>query len=264
MSKSGPTDAESGPAAKELSLTGNSPPTREPLPSVVRVSGDGTTRWRPGGCVGAHHRSGPLNLCTEYVCCFNENQPYETEPFDGPLRAVVVPANTEVLDETALRLLYAQHAGPIMAYLVRLTRDHARAEDLLQETMLRAWRRPAAFEPGRGPVRGWLRTVARNLAVDDIRARSSRPSERELTEEATHSEPGEDPYDAAILAWEVADALSALSAQHREVLIEVYYRRSSVAEAAVTLGIAPGTVKSRTFYALRALRAACQERGIAP
>ena len=187
-----------------------------------------------------------------------------SEPFEGQLRALSVAADTEVLDETALRVLYAEHAGPILAYLLRLTRDHARAEDLLQETMLRAWRRPAVFEPERGAVRGWLRTVARNLAVDDIRARASRPSERELVEDGPHGLGGEDPYDAAILSWEVADAMSTLSAQHRAVLIEVYYRRASVAEAAEVLGISPGTVKSRTFYALRALRAACAERGVKP
>jgi RNA polymerase sigma-70 factor, ECF subfamily len=175
-----------------------------------------------------------------------------------------VAASTEVLDEASLRLLYAEHAGPILAYLLKLTGDRARAEDLLQETMLRAWRRPSVFEPGRGPVRAWLCTVARNLVIDDIRAKAARPNERELNEHVGAVHDGTDAYDAALRAWEVADALSALSAEHRAVLIEVYYRRASVAEAAATLRIAPGTVKSRTFYALRALRLACQERGITP
>ncbi len=181
-----------------------------------------------------------------------------------PKRVTDVPASTEVLDEAALRLLYAEHAGPVLAYLLKLTRDRARAEDLLQETMLRAWRRPAAFEPGRGSVRAWLCTVAHNLVVDDARSRAARPSETELTEFTERPEDGVDPYDAALRAWEVADALAALSAEHRAVVIEVYYRRATVAEAAAKLGIPPGTVKSRTFYALRALRLACQERGITP
>jgi RNA polymerase sigma-70 factor, ECF subfamily len=173
-----------------------------------------------------------------------------------------VAARTEVLDEAALRLLYAEHAGPILAYLVTLTKDRARAEDLLQETMLRAWRRPEVFEPERGPVRAWLCTVARNLVIDDARAKAARPQERELAEHSGVAVEGADPYEAAVRAWEVADALAALSGEHRAVLIEVYYRRASVAEAAATLRIPPGTVKSRTFYALRALRLACQERGI--
>ena len=184
------------------------------------------------------------------------------EPIGGAARVPGVAASTEALDETALRLLYAEHAGPVLAYLLKLTRDRARAEDLLQETMLRAWRRPSVVEPGRGPVRAWLCTVARNLVIDDIRAKAARPHERELTEQTEAADDGTDPYEAALRSWDVADALAALSAQHRAVLVEVYYRRASVAEAAATLGIPPGTVKSRTFYALRALRLACQERGI--
>lgn len=173
-------------------------------------------------------------------------------------------ASTEVLDEEALRLLYAEHSGPVLAYLLKLTRDRARAEDLLQETMLRAWRRPEAFQPGRGSVRAWLCTVAHNLVVDDARSRAARPTETELTEYTERTEDGVDPYEAALRAWEFADALAALSAEHRAVVIEVYYRRATVNEAARALGIPPGTVKSRTFYALRALRLACQERGITP
>jgi RNA polymerase sigma-70 factor (ECF subfamily) len=180
----------------------------------------------------------------------------------APGRGSNVAASTEVLDEAALRQLYAEHAGPVLAYLLKLTRDRARAEDLLQETMLRAWRRPAVFEPGRGSVRAWLCTVAHNLVVDDARARAARPNETELTEYTDKVEDGVDPYEAALRSWEVADALAALSAEHRAVLIEVYYRRATVMETARTLGIPPGTVKSRTFYALRALRLACQERGI--
>lgn len=182
------------------------------------------------------------------------------EPSGRRGRAKTVTAVTEALDESALRALYAEHAGPLLAYLIRLTGDRGRAEDLLQETMLRAWRRAAVFEVGRGSARAWLCTVARNLMIDDIRARAARPIEAELTEFSGGAEP--DPYEPALLAWEVADALTALSPEHRAVLIEVYYRRATVAQAAQTLGIPPGTVKSRTFYALRALRLAFQERGI--
>jgi RNA polymerase sigma-70 factor (ECF subfamily) len=186
------------------------------------------------------------------------------EPAVDPPRVLTVAASTEALDETALRLLYTEHAGPVLAYLLKLTGDRARAEDLLQETMLRAWRRPAVFEPGRAPGRAWLCTVARNLVIDDVRAKAARPHERELTEHTEAANDGADPYETALRAWDVADALAGLSPQHRAVLVEVYYRHATVAEAAETLRIPPGTVKSRTFYALRALRLACQERGITP
>jgi len=64
--------------------------------------------------------------------------------------------------------------------------------------------------------------------------------------------------------WAVAEALASLHPDHRQVLAEMYFRGSSVAEAAATLGIPEGTVKSRTFYALKALTLALQERGLAP
>ena len=71
-------------------------------------------------------------------------------------------------------------------------------------------------------------------------------------------------FDRAVLAWDVADAMAALSPEHRAVLLETYYRGSSVADAAKTLGVPEGTVKSRTYYALRALRVALEERGLVP
>jgi RNA polymerase sigma-70 factor (ECF subfamily) len=64
------------------------------------------------------------------------------------------------------------------------------------------------------------------------------------------------------VSWLVLEALRSLSQTHREVLLETYYRDRSVAEAAATLGIPEGTVKSRTFYALRSLRVALEERGV--
>lgn len=63
-------------------------------------------------------------------------------------------------------------------------------------------------------------------------------------------------------SWAVAEALTSLRPDHREVLVETYFRGRSVSETAATLGIPAGTVKSRTFYALKALRLALQERGL--
>ena len=75
---------------------------------------------------------------------------------------------------------------------------------------------------------------------------------------------GGDPYERSLDAWELAEVVSVLSPEHRAVLVETYYHGASVAQAAKTLGIPPGTVKSRTYYALRALRLACEERGVTP
>src|SRR3954470_6065380 len=164
-------------------------------------------------------------------------------------------------EDSALRVLYEQHAGPLLSYALRLTAgDRGRSEDIVQETLLRAWRHPQALDPERGPVRSWLFTVARNVAVDAHRARKSRPNE--VGDEALAVVPAVDEIEQALDSWLIADAMSALSPDHRAVIVETYYRGRSVAEAAAVLGIPPGTVKSRTFYALRALRLSLQERGV--
>ncbi|MGW2648053.1 sigma-70 family RNA polymerase sigma factor [Streptomyces sp. NPDC001393] len=170
-------------------------------------------------------------------------------------------------DEELLRALYAEHAGPLFHYVLRLTSgDRQWAEDVVQETLLRAWQHPAAFEPARGPARAWLCTVARRLVIDAHRARQARPAEvgGEALERAAEQAPGEDGIERALQSWAVADAVRTLSPDHRAVLLETYYRGRTVAEAASVLGIPPGTVKSRTYYALHALRLALRERGIGP
>jgi RNA polymerase sigma-70 factor (ECF subfamily) len=171
--------------------------------------------------------------------------------------------DVSVAGDELLRTLYAEHAGPLLGYVIKLTDgDRQRAEDVVQETLLRAWRHPESLDPSRGSLRPWLWTVARNIVVDAARARRARP--QEVAEDALAVIPVEDQIDQALLSWEVAEALSTLSDDHRAVLVETYYRGRTVAEAAEVLGIPAGTVKSRAFYALRALRLALEERGITP
>ncbi len=161
-------------------------------------------------------------------------------------------------DEELVRALFDDHAGPLYGYVLRLTGDPGRAEDIVQETILRAWKNPIADRP----VRAWLFTVARNLVVDQARARKSRP--QETGDEALAILPADDELDKAVESWAIADALASLRPDHREVLLAVYYGGQSVKEASESLGIPPGTVKSRTYYALRALKLALEERGLAP
>lgn len=164
-------------------------------------------------------------------------------------------------DETALRELYDAHAGALLAYAIRLTGgDRGRAEDVVQETLLRAWRHRDALDESRGPLRPWLFTVAHHVAIDAYRARGARPPE--VGDAVLESMPSADDIDARLDRLLISDAMMALSAEHRGVLVETYYRGRSVAEAADVLGVPPGTVKSRTFYALRALKLALAERGV--
>ena len=162
-----------------------------------------------------------------------------------------------------MRALHDEHAAALWGYCVRLTNgDHARAQDVVQETLLRAWRHPKILDPTQGSARAWLFTVARNLVIDEWRTRRSRleVTRAELPEGA----PVGDETDQLLQSWVVADALSRLSQDHRLVLVECYYQGRSVAEAARRLDIPEGTVKSRTHYALRALRLALEEMGVGP
>ncbi len=164
-------------------------------------------------------------------------------------------------DVALMRQLHDEHAGALWGYCLRLTsHDRSRAEDVLQETFLRAWRHRAILDSPPAAVRSWLFTVARNIVIDEWR--TSRARSEVTVADVPEGEGTDDQTDQLLLSWVVADALTRLSPEHRAVLLECYYRGRPVSEAAARLGVPEGTVKSRTHYALRALRLALEEMGV--
>jgi RNA polymerase sigma-70 factor, ECF subfamily len=159
-------------------------------------------------------------------------------------------------DEALVTSLYVEHGRILLAYVTRLTGDRQLAEDVVQETLLRAWRHAGTLTEEKGSIRGWLLTVARNIATDKARARMVRPAE---VQEDAAPPVSIDHSDDVVNSIYVMDALQSLSPEHRAVLVEVYYGGKTAAEAATALGVPAGTVKSRTYYALRALRHALQQ-----
>ena len=156
-------------------------------------------------------------------------------------------------DEDLIRFLYQEHGRSVLAYATRLTGDRAAAEDVLQETLLRAWRHADNLRnDSKGSVRGWLLTVARNIITDRVRARAARP--QEVGEPVDVPAVERDHAEQVVNEMAVLGAMDKLSAEHREVLVEMYYKGRTVAEAAQALRIPPGTVKSRSYHAVRALR----------
>ncbi|MCW2541174.1 MAG: rpoE [Frankiales bacterium] len=169
-------------------------------------------------------------------------------------------ANSE---QDLMRALHDKHAAALWAFTLRLTGgDRAAAEDVVQETLFRAWKSPASPVLTAEEVdsaRGWLYTVARRIVIDEWRSRSARPEK--LVDEMPEYGVS-DATDRLVDAQVMVEAMNQLSVDHRSVLQEMFYKRSTVRETAATLGIAEGTVKSRSHYALRALKVALTEMGV--
>jgi RNA polymerase sigma-70 factor (ECF subfamily) len=158
--------------------------------------------------------------------------------------------------ERDVREAYAAHAGELYGFAVRSLGDAGLAEEAVQETFLRAWRAGERFDPNIGSLRTWLFAILRNVVIDLGRARSVRPRVAEAGVEQSV-----EPLDQALLAWQVEEAMRRLGDDHRRVLVETYYRGRPYAEVAAELGVPEGTVKSRVYYGLRALRVALEEMG---
>ena len=158
-----------------------------------------------------------------------------------------------------VRALYDRYRRPLFGYVLRsVGGDHQYAEDIVQETMARAWVHSAQLDPDRAGR--WLFTVARNLVISGRRRQAARV--KEVAIEGREFAASGDDIDRVLQAWQVAEVLRGLSHDHRQVIVELFYRRRTVTETAAVLGIPAGTVKSRSYYALHALRAALEERGV--
>jgi RNA polymerase sigma-70 factor, ECF subfamily len=159
--------------------------------------------------------------------------------------------------DAAIRELYSHHAKALHGYVERFCPDPTSADDIVQETLIRAWRHLPQLTADDRPVRPWLFRVARNLLTDAARAARARPV-------TAPAEPPEMARDDAgldqILDRElVAEALQHLSPAHRIMLVETFYHDRTLATVARRLGIPDGTARSRLHYALGALRKQIQE-----
>ena len=158
-----------------------------------------------------------------------------------------------------LRVIHDAHGKALSRYVLSLTRgDMPFAEDVVQESMLRLWRKPEMLQQPSDQVRAWLFTVARNLVIDD--RRSARYA-RELRTADVPEQASPDGIGAACDTWVLSDALMSLRRDHRAAVIRAYYLGQTIADIAEHEHILEGTVKSRLHYALRALRNTLQEGG---
>jgi RNA polymerase sigma-70 factor (ECF subfamily) len=158
--------------------------------------------------------------------------------------------------ERDVREAYSAHSGELYGFALRSLGDAGLAEEAVQETFIRAWRAGERFDPEIGSLRTWLFAILRNVVIDLGRARAARPRVAE-----GGIEPSVEPLDQALLSWQVEEAMRRLGEDHRQVLIETYFRGRPYAEVAEELGVPEGTVKSRVYYGLRAMRVVLEEMG---
>ena len=153
---------------------------------------------------------------------------------------------------------YDDHGRELYAFACSSLGDRGAAEDAVQEVFVKAWRGRGSFDPGRGSLRTWLFGIARNVVVDALRARGRRVVPIAL--EDRHDRPTDaDVADAVAAHLAVHEALAGLSPAHRDVLVRVHLQGLSAAEVAAELGVPVGTVRTRVFYGLRAMRLALEE-----
>jgi RNA polymerase sigma-70 factor (ECF subfamily) len=162
------------------------------------------------------------------------------------------------LDEDVVAAIYREHGEALRRFVLSASRDAQAAEDVVQETVLRVWQQAPQIT---GSLRSYLFRTARNIMIDNYRRAQRRPveaSERDVVDPSEAAERVDELLNRVLME----EALLRLSLEHREVLVALHYRRFTVSEAAIQLNIPAGTVKSRAFYAVRALRTILDEMGV--
>lgn len=164
-------------------------------------------------------------------------------------------ANRPTISEGQIRALITEHSAAVSAYAARLTSDRHAAENVVHETMPRAWRRPERLPDGPAATRRWLLRLARNIVFD--RTRATDGARRSATQSCwTRSRCPIRPITCSTRSSR--PAASTASAPRTG---QVYLDELSVNEAARRLGVPTGTVKSRCYDTLPALRRALEVEG---
>jgi RNA polymerase sigma-70 factor (ECF subfamily) len=164
--------------------------------------------------------------------------------------------------DASVGTVYDEHAAALWRYAMRLTGDQARAEDVVQETLLRAWQHPEVTDDSERSARAWLFTVARNMIIDERRSSRFCNEVSSLDGSAAPEQASPDEVNSALDRLLIGDALAQLSPDHRAVVRRSCYLGWTTTQIADDLDIAEGTVKSRLHYAMRAMRLTLQEMGV--
>jgi len=173
-------------------------------------------------------------------------------------------ARIRARDEAALGTLYDRYGGIAFALVYRLLGDRGAAEETVQEAFLSVWRRSSTFDAGRGSVKGWLMSIARNAAIDRRRGRFRYQQGEVDIEDIAYRLAGDDVWDDVSRALDrqaVRRALADLPIEQRETLELAYFEGLTQVEIAARTGEPLGTVKSRARLGLRRLERSLKAMG---
>lgn len=171
-------------------------------------------------------------------------------------------------NEDEVYAAYLLHGPELYRFVLRGLGDRGAAQDVVQETFLKAWRSADRYDPALSSLRVWLFGIARNAMIDHARASRARPWQSNLVDPPTvqdlASPSAEDPLEQLMVSWVVEEALRHLTENHRVAIVRTHLQERPYDEVAAELGIPVGTLRSRVFYGLKALRVAIDEMGVTP
>lgn len=172
------------------------------------------------------------------------------------VRLRLIERDEGLSSDSGVRAAVQAHSGELYGFAFRALGDQGLAEEVVQETFVRAWRAGRRFDPEIASLRAWLFAILRNVIIDATRARSVRPGVATAVDVAIA-----DNIDVLLRSWVVEEALRRLTDEHRRAVVEVYYQGRSAVDVAADLGVPAATIRSRLFYGLRALRLSLDELG---
>ena len=189
----------------------------------------------------------------------------------GPWRRATAAVRREppidLSREEGVAAAYRTYGPELYRFVLRGLGDSGAAQDVVQETFVRAWRAGDRFDPALSSLRGWLFAIARNAMVDHSRAAAARPWQQRLvdpTDPDVDTRSTADPIDGLLRSWLVEEALKRLSEEHRSAIVETYLKGRPYDEVAAEQQVPVGTLRSRVFYGLKALRIVMDEMGVTP
>jgi RNA polymerase sigma-70 factor (ECF subfamily) len=196
------------------------------------------------------------------VHALSEQQPRRVSPLGLSSRGDedLLELVAERRDEAAFDELYRRYGRAVYGVVVRLVGDRAHSEDVVQQAFTNVWRAAAGYRRERGPATGWLFAIARNAAIDALRAREA-PSRWEVPDQPDDGPGPDERASAAEDAFRVHAAVDGLPDHEREVIELAYFDGLSQSEVAARLGAPLGTVKTRTRRALAHLANRLAESG---